>query len=140
MSNKLFISSALILCIFLLNSCSILIMRNENERREKVAQDHIGWTQEELEKYWGTPVATANHSDGSKTCIYEFKRLAQLPTQDEKNLIVADVIFLGTAEIAIVPATIAFIYVEEAKAPKTRGFVTYDLESRVTEERCIPIE
>ena len=140
MSNKLFIPIALILCTFLLNSCSILIMRNENERREKVAQDHIGWTQEELEKYWGTPVATANHSDGSKTCIYEFKRLAQLPTQDEKKLIVADAFFLGTAEIAFVPATIGFIYVEEAKAPKTRGFVTYDLENRVREERCTQIE
>ena len=139
MSNKLFIPFALVLCTFFLNSCSIIMMRNENERREKVAQDHIGWTQEELEKFYGPSVATANHSDGSKTCIYEFKRLAQIPT-DEKHLIVADVIFLGTAEIAFVPATIAFIYVEEAKAPKTQGFVTYDLENRVKEERCTQIE
>jgi hypothetical protein len=140
MSNKLFIPSALILCAFFLNSCSILIMRNENERREKVAQDHIGWTQEEIEKCLGVPVATANHSDGSKTCIYEFKRLAQMPTNDENKFIFADVVSLGTVEIAFVPAIISFIYVEEAKAPKTRGFVTYDLEGRVKEERCTQIE
>ena len=140
MSNKLFIPFAFILCTFLLNSCSILIMRNENERREKVAQDHIGWTQEELAKFWGPPVATVNHSDGSKTCVYEFKRLAQNSTKDERHLIVADAIFLGTAEMAFVPATFATIYIQEALAPKTRGFVTYDLEGRVKEERCIPIE
>jgi hypothetical protein len=140
MSNKLFISFALVLCTFFLNSCSIIMMRNENERREKVAQDHIGWTQEELERFWGPSVATVNHSDGSKTCIYEFKRLAQVPMKDEKILIFADIVFLGTAEIAMVPATVAFIYVEETKAPKTRGFVTYDLEGRVKEERCTQIE
>jgi hypothetical protein len=140
MSNKLLILLALFLCTFFLNSCSIIMMRNENERREKVAQDHIGWTQEELERFWGPSVATVNHSDGSKTCIYEFKRLAQVPMKDEKILIFADVVFLGTAEIAFVPATVAFIYVEEAKAPKTRGFVTYDLEGRVKEERWTQIE
>jgi hypothetical protein len=138
MSNKLFIPIALILCTFLLNSCSILIMRNENERREKVAQDHIGWTQEELEKYWGTPVATANHSDGSKTCVYEFKRL--VPRHNEKGLLIADAFFLGTAEIALVPAVLGENIVDEIKAPKTRGFVTYDLEGRVKEERCTQIE
>ena len=116
-----------------------MIIRNENERREKVAQDHIGWAQDELDKFWGPPVTTVNHSDGSKTCIYEFKRLGKLPNE-EKHLIVADIIFLGTAEIAFVPATIGFIYVEEYKAPKTRGFVTYDLENRVKEERCTQIE
>jgi hypothetical protein len=140
MSNKFFIPFALILCTFLLNSCSIIMMRNENERREKVAQDHIGWTQEELERFWGPSVATVNHSDGSKTCIYEFKRLAQVNMKDEKILIFADIVFLGTAEIAMVPATVAIIYVEETKAPKTRGFVTYDLEGRVKEERCTQIE
>jgi hypothetical protein len=140
MSNKLLILSALVLCTFFLNSCSIMMVRNENERREKVAQDHIGWAQEELERFWGPPVATINHSDGSKTCIYEFKKLAQMPMKDEKNLIVADVIFLGTAEIAFVPATLAYIYVEEIKAPKTRGFVTYDSENRVQLERCVQIE
>lgn len=139
MSTRL-IPFILIVCLLFFNSCSIMMMRNENERREKVAQDHTGWTQEELEKFWRIPVATLNHSDGSKTCVYEFKRLAQVPTKDEKHLIVADVIFLGTAEIAFVPATIAFIYVEEAKAPKTRCFVTYDLEYRVKEERCTQIE
>ena len=140
MSKKFFIPFALILFACCLNSCSILMMRNENERREKVAQDHIGWTQEELEKFWGPSVATVNHGDGSKTCIYEFKRLAQMPTKDEKHLIVADVIFLGTAEIAFVPAIFATIYTEETLAPKTRGFVTYDLENRVKEERWTQIE
>jgi hypothetical protein len=139
MSNRL-IPFTLIVCFLFLNNCSIMITWNENERREKVAQDHTGWTREELERFFGPPVASLNHSDGSKTCIYEFKRLAQVPTKDEKHLIVADVISLGTAEIAFVPATIAFIYVEEAKAPKTRGFVTYDLENRVKEERCTQIE
>jgi hypothetical protein len=100
----------------------------------------MGWTQEELEKFLGPPVATLNHSDGSKTCIYEFKRLSQISMKDEKLMIVTDIIFLGTAEIAAVPATIGFIYFEEIKAPKTQGFVTYDLENRVKEERCTQIE
>ena len=140
MSRKLLFPFVLIICACCLTSCSILMIRNENERREKVAQDHIGWTQEELEKFWGPSVATANHSDGSKTCIYEFKRPARISKEPEKDLILLDVLFLGTMEIALVPATFAGIYVEEKVAPKIRGFVTYDLEGRVKEERCIPID
>jgi hypothetical protein len=140
MSNKTFVAYALILCALLLNSCSVLIVRNENERREKIAKEHIGWTKEELEKFWGHPVAIVMHDDGSKTCVYEFKRLAQKPKNEENGLFIADAFFLGTAEIALVPAVLTEIYFKEAVAPKTRGFVTYDLENRVKEERCIQID
>lgn len=141
MSKKTFVPYTLILCALWLNSCSVLMARNENERRGKIEQEHIGRTKEELEKYWGPPLATVMHDDGSKTCVYEFNRLAQKPQMTkESGLIVGDILTLGIAEIFFVPGILAENYILEKRAFKVRGFVTYDLDNRVKTEKCILIE
>lgn len=140
MSKNTFVPYTLILCALWLNSCSVYMVRNENERREKMAQEHIGWTKEELERYWGRPLSTVTHIDGSKTCVYEFNRPAQNSQMGEKGLLIGDVLTFGMAEIFFVQAILTENYIFEKRADKVRGVVNYDLGNLVREEKCTIVE
>lgn len=143
MLKKNFVIAALFLCMLCLSSCSVLMVKNMKEQQSKSAQGHVNWTQEELEKYYGSARATTVHDDGSKTCVYEFKDVYlsnDEPVYNENFLIFLDAATLGFGEIFSPPLVLVTKYMDERKAPKTRVWVTYDADCKVKFEKRELIE
>lgn len=138
MLKKNFVIAALFLCMLCLSSCSVLMVKNMKEQQSKSAQDHVSWTQEELEKYYGSALATTVHDDGSKTCVYEFKTVYFSYDRIEYNenlIIFTDAITLGLWEIFSTPVVLVTKNMDERKASKTRVWVTYDADGKVKFEK-----
>lgn len=128
--------------MFFLSNCSLEMIKDSKEREQKSAQDHVDWTQEELEKYWGHPLATTMHDDGSKTCVYEFKEidLSNSHLVNEGAFKFADYATLGLSEIYWTPMVLIAKINEENKAPMIRAWVTYDATNKVKFEKRQRVE
>ena len=129
----------LVLCLFSLNDCSVLMVRDLLDRESKIEQNHVGWTQQEVEKYLGTPLGIVKHEDGSKTCVYEFTEAGYSgePMMNEKDVLSVGLITLGGAEIFSVPIVLFNKYRSDNLSPRKRAWITYDLENRVKQEKSL---
>lgn len=132
-----FVFVVISLC-FVINACgcSVLIMRHDREKQQKRSQVDVGWSKDEVDKYFGRPSHSVIHEDNSRTCIYEFRYNSPYETKDteviENLTLGVDILSLGIWEIIMTPVTLVMKGVEHATySSKCRVWATYGPDNRV---------